>query len=494
VAKYFLLMKVFSRNNGPSVVRAAAYRAGERILESRTGRTHDYVDRHDVVEKEIRLPSEFTNNGGVDWARDRSRLWSVVDSNPRRDARLANEVLVILPPELNAVQRTELVRNYSQELADRYRSAVDFAVHEPRDNADPRNHHAHMLMTAREVTPEGMGRRTALNGGDQWRTVHGLESWREELPWLRERWAHLTNEALQCAGLEARVDHRSFEAQGLDVEPTATIPRKIYYAERRTGVRTRAGDEIREFHRERVEARVQGQEALELVLRRQREQTRTRLAEYAKQQADQPKKRLSPEAERERRIQRQREWRSANGETYNQKRREQYREKVEAGGAEYERQREALRRRERELYRANIEANRAKKRENYANRTRRLEKAVANIAEQREGAAKVASGSRGQFPQLTTAEQAARNWLEYRKQLPPPVTAEEAARNWLAYRKQLPPPVTAEEAARNWLAYREKQQAEAALQQNVKQTVSHEIEVEKGGKVTSRDLDYDAGL
>ena len=471
MAKYFLLMKVLSRNKGSSVIRAAAYRAGERILESRTGRTHDYASRQDVVENEIRLPSELTNNGGVDWARDRSTLWSVVDSNPRRDARLANEVLVILPPELSAVQRTELVRDYAQELADRYRSAVDFAVHEPRENADPRNHHAHMLMTAREVTPEGMGRRTALNGGDQWRTVHGLGSWREELPWMRERWSHLTNEALQSAGLEARVDHRSFEAQGLDIEPTVTIPRKIYYAERRTGVGTHAGDEIRAFHRERVEARAQGKEALELVLQRQREQTRSRLAEYARQRAGQPKKRLSPEAERERRIQRQRDWRSANGETYNQKRREQHREKVQAGGADYERQREALRRRQRELYHANVEANRAKKRENYADRKRRLEKGVERIVELTEGVAKAASNSREQFPQS--------------------VTAEEAARNWVAYRQQVQP-VTAEEAARNWAAYRE--QAEAALQQNAKQTVSHERELEKGSEVTGRGLDYDAGL
>ena len=494
MAKYFLLMKVLSRNKGSSVVRAAAYRAGERILEPRTGRTHDYTSRDDVVEREIRLPSEFANDDGVAWARDRSRLWTVVDSNPRRDARLANEVLVILPPELNAVQRTELVRNYAQELADRYRSAVDFAVHAPRENADPRNHHAHMLMTAREVTPEGMGRRTAFNGGDQLRTVHGLGSWREELPWMRERWAHLTNEALQSAGLESRVDHRSFAAQGLDIEPTVTIPRQIYYAERQSGERTRAGDEIRAFHRERVEARAQGPKALELVLRRQREQTRTRLAEYAKQQAAHPKKRLSPEAERERGIQRQREWRRANGEAYNQKRREQYREKVKAGGAEYERQREALRCQERERYRANIEANRAKKREYYANRTRGPEKEAANIAEQRAGAAKAESISRQQLPQSTTAEQSARNWLEYRKQQPPPVTAEQSARNWLEYRQQLPPDLTAEQSARNWAAYREAQRAEAALQQNSKQTVLHENKLEKEGESASRGLDYDVGL
>ena len=290
---------------------------------------------------------------------------------------------------------------------------------------------------------------------------------------MRERWAHLTNKALHGAGLEARVDHRSFKAQGLDVEPTATIPQKIYYTERRTGVGTHAGDEIRAFHRERVEARAQGKEALELVLQRQREQTRSRLAEYAIQRAGQPKRRLSPEAERERRIQRQRDWRSANGETYNQKRREQYREKVQAGGADYDRQREALRRRQRELYHANVEANRAKKRENYADRMRRLEKGIERIVELREGVAKAASISREQFPQSATAEQSARNWAASRQQVRP---------------------VTAEEAAKNWAAYRERQQAEAALQQNAKQTVSHERELEKGREVTSRGLDYDAGL
>jgi hypothetical protein len=318
----------------------------------------------------------------------------------------------------------------------------------------------------------------------------------------------------------------------LDVEPTPTIPRKIYYVERRTGVGTRAGDEIRAFHRERVEGRKQGKEALELVLRRQREQTRARLAEYASQQADRPKRRLSPQEERERGIERQREWRSANRETYNQKRREQYREKVAAGGAEYERQRDALRRRERERYRANIEANRARKRENYANRTHGQEKAGASIVEQRDAVAKGAAISSEQLPPSPTAEQSARNWLEYRKQVQPVtaeesarqwfeeygkqvhrvtaeesarnwleeygrqvhrVTAEESARNWLEeYGKQVQP-VTAGESARNWAAYRERQLAEEALQSHSGQMASRDVG-DKREEETSRGLDYDVEL
>jgi hypothetical protein len=104
---------------------------------------------------------------------------------------------------------------------------------------------------------------------------------------------------------------------------------------------------------------------------------------------------------------------------------------------------------------------------------RRLEKGIERIVELREGVAKAASISREQFPQSATAEQSARNWAASRQQVRP---------------------VTAEEAAKNWAAYRERQQAEAALQQNAKQTVSHERELEKGREVTSRGLDYDAGL
>jgi hypothetical protein len=105
---------------------------------------------------------------------------------------------------------------------------------------------------------------------------------------------------------------------------------------------------------------------------------------------------------------------------------------------------------------------------------RRLDKGVERTVALRESVAQAASISREPFPQSATAEQAARNWSEYRKQMPQPVTAQEAARNWAAYR--------------------ERQQAEAALQQNTKQTVSHEGELEKAQKVASRSLEYDAGL
>jgi MobA/MobL family len=47
----------------------------------------------------------------------------------------------------------------------------------------------------------------------------------------RARWAELTNEALQHAGLSQRIDHRSLKDRGLDREPTLAIPEKLWYAE-----------------------------------------------------------------------------------------------------------------------------------------------------------------------------------------------------------------------------------------------------------------------
>src|SRR5438309_2810923 len=163
MAKYFLHIKVFSRGKGSRVTRAAAYRAGERIRDERTSEVYNYSDRHDVLHKEIVLASQLAGRTDTNWARDRAALWNAAEhAGQRRNARLAREVLVTLPPDLAPARRTELARAFAHELAVRYQSAVDLAVHEPRRGSDERHHHAHLLMTAREVTPGGLGRRTAL--------------------------------------------------------------------------------------------------------------------------------------------------------------------------------------------------------------------------------------------------------------------------------------------------------------------------------------------
>jgi hypothetical protein len=141
MAAYFLRCEHISRKNGSQVTQAAAYRAGERIRDERTGEIYDYSDRSDVVYKEVVLPAELSGRDDIAWTQDRSILWNAAEhAGRRRDSRLAREWLVLLPPELTAQQRTQLVRTFATELADKYRCAIDVCIHLPRPGADSRNH------------------------------------------------------------------------------------------------------------------------------------------------------------------------------------------------------------------------------------------------------------------------------------------------------------------------------------------------------------------
>ncbi len=280
MAVYFLHLKSFSRAKGSRITHAAAYRAGERIRDERTGESYNYSHREDVVGKGIVLPKELADRPDVSWAQDRSTLWNAAERGDRRNLRVGREVLILLPPELNQAQRHALVRRFSQNLANKYQNAVDFAVHEPRAGSDKRHHHAHLLMTTRQVTPEGFGARTTLELGGRERHVLGLGP-SNDLFLIRERWARVANEALRDAGLTARIDHRSYRDQGIDREPKPVIPQSIYYQEKKQGLSSAAGDDIRARYRERVEARSAGRDALERVVKRQNAEAHQRASARA---------------------------------------------------------------------------------------------------------------------------------------------------------------------------------------------------------------------
>ena len=265
MAVYFLNLKTFGRSGGSSAVSAAAYRAGERLRDERAGRTYDHTDRRDVLHKEILLPGTFAGEE-MSWARQRSELWNAAEhAETRKNSRVAREYLVALPVELDPQQRLDLVRGFSFELVERYRFALDLAVHAPRDypGSDPRNFHAHLLATTREVTREGFGAKTSVELNDRTRADLGLRPAIHELLFVRERWATVTNEALHTAGVEARIDHRSLAAQGIDRVPYPTIPRAAFEMERH-GFRSAQAERLREEYAARVEAQQQRQAAREL--------------------------------------------------------------------------------------------------------------------------------------------------------------------------------------------------------------------------------------
>jgi len=255
VAIFHLNIKSISRGAGRSATAAAAYRAGERIRDERTGVLHNYSRRTDVSHKEILLPSNLQGPLGA-WATERANLWNAAErAERRRNSRVACEYQVALPAELNETQRLQLARTFSRELADRHNVAIDLAVHAPRPGGDARNHHAHLLATSREVTATGFGAKAGLDMQSEERQRRGLPMGIDEIRAIRERWATLTNEALLAAGLEVRVSHRSLRAQNIDREAKPHIPFAAIQMERRGG-HSQIADRIRERHRARVQARL----------------------------------------------------------------------------------------------------------------------------------------------------------------------------------------------------------------------------------------------
>lgn len=203
VAIYHLSAKVVSRAKGQSVVAAAAYRSGECLEDERYRSTHDYTRKEGVERSEILLAE-----GAPGWMADRQRLWNQVEASERRkDAQLARELEIGLPLELSHEENVALVRDYVQQQFVKRGMVADFSVHED----DPNNPHVHVLLTMREVTAEGFGAKVR-----SWNAKAELLKW-------REAWAESANEHLARAGHAIRIDHRTLEAQGSELEPGRKI-------------------------------------------------------------------------------------------------------------------------------------------------------------------------------------------------------------------------------------------------------------------------------
>ena len=217
MAIYHLAMKPISRASGRSAVASAAYRAGERLENERDGLTHDYTRREGIEHAEIVLPKESQ----AEWARNRSTLWNAAEQAEKRaDARVAREFEIALPHELSAEQRLEATRSFAQSLSDRYGTAVDFAIHVPHGATDVRNHHAHLMMTTRQVGSEGLGEKTLIERENKWLLSRDQPTAPMQLREIRQSWEGIANERMAAAGLDLRIDHRSHQERGLELAPT----------------------------------------------------------------------------------------------------------------------------------------------------------------------------------------------------------------------------------------------------------------------------------
>ena len=209
---------------------SSAYRAGIRMVDERTGDIHNYERKGGVVHTEILAPAN-TPDGLL----TRQELWNAVEKVERRkDAQLAREIQLSLPHELNPAQRLELVRGFTMEQFVGLGMIADIAIHEPNKAGDERNHHAHIMLTMREISPEGFGQKCRA-----WNDREVIGVWREQ-------WANHQNRALERNGHDSRVDHRSYAQRGIDCEPTQHRGNSATEMERK-GKPTRIGDKNREI-------------------------------------------------------------------------------------------------------------------------------------------------------------------------------------------------------------------------------------------------------
>jgi Ti-type conjugative transfer relaxase TraA len=252
MAIYHLHVKVIGRKSGSSAVASAAYRSGSQLRDERLDRSHDFSAKRGVVHSEVLLPE----NAPAVW-KDRERLWNDVEAfEVRKDAQLAREVEFAIPRELSQAQGIELARDFARAEFVGLGMIADLNVHwdvgedgMPKPHAHVNVHwdvgedgmpkpHAHVMLTMRAVDENGFGPKVR-----DWNLTEMVERW-------RERWAELANERLAELDIDARIDHRSLEAQGIALEPQNQIGAPAHRIEDRGIEGERIEADRAEMHRE----------------------------------------------------------------------------------------------------------------------------------------------------------------------------------------------------------------------------------------------------
>ncbi len=229
MAIYHLNTHTIGRAAGHSAVAAAAYRSASKLVDERTGEVFDFTRKGGVLSAEIVTPA------GVP-VPERAALWNAAEvAEKRKDARVAREWRAALPHELNEADRRELATRMGQAIADRYGVAVDVCIHAPDREGDDRNFHVHMLATTRTIGADGaLGAKAVIELANKDRQKAGIPGTSQgDITDIRREWAELTNEALERAGISARIDHRSYADQGVELTPTKHIGSDAVAMERR---------------------------------------------------------------------------------------------------------------------------------------------------------------------------------------------------------------------------------------------------------------------
>lgn len=176
-----------------------------------------------------------------------------------KNAQLAREIEIALPVELSAGQNLSLARDYCRKHFVDAGMCADICIHDKNDG----NPHAHIMLTMRPFEQDGNwaaksrkeyildenGERILLKSGafksrkvdaTDWNNRGKAEEW-------RQAWAEMCNAAMEQQGVAERIDHRSYERQGIEQIPTIHLGPAAFQMEKR-GIRTERGDINRQIH------------------------------------------------------------------------------------------------------------------------------------------------------------------------------------------------------------------------------------------------------
>mgnify|MGYP000945404981 CR=1 FL=1 len=228
MAIYHLCIKIISRGKGKSAVAASAYRSGEKIKNEYDGIVHDFTRKGGIAHTEILLPQnapqKFVN---------RSVLWnSVEEIEKSKNSQLAREIEVALPKELDREKQINLVREYVKENFVKVGMCADIALHDKNDG----NPHCHILLIMRPLNEDTTwgakskkeyildenGEKVKLKNGNYKTRKINTTDWNEQdkaEEW-RKAWADITNKYLEENSIQDKVDHRSYQRQGIEQIPT----------------------------------------------------------------------------------------------------------------------------------------------------------------------------------------------------------------------------------------------------------------------------------
>ena len=253
MAIYHLSIQNIGRNAGRSAVAAAAYRSATKLIDSERGLTCDYSHKGGVVYTEVML----CQNAPQEYA-DREKLWNAVEKiEKQKDARLAREINVALPHELDRETQIKIVRDYVQENFVKVGMCADIALHDKGDG----NPHAHIMLTTRPIDENGKWgakekkvyaldeqgnkipvidketgkQKIGARGRKMWqRVIADTTGWndKENVEKWRAAWAKECNRYLSQ---ERAIDHRSFKRQGIERVPTIHEGAAAREIEKRTG-------------------------------------------------------------------------------------------------------------------------------------------------------------------------------------------------------------------------------------------------------------------